>query len=298
MSYGVQPTGFARKSLQQILSDVEAKAIDVLGPQIIQTAQSPMGQINGLFADLTSDLWALAEHVYQSYDPDQAEASRLDILGRLRLVDRAGNENDDDYRAAITNEGRARVDTADIVRAIAGIPGVTWVRVYVNDGDASDANGITSHSVCVAVLGGDDDEIARTVRAYVVPGVGTYGNTRVDTNIDGFCRSLLILRPAVVPIWLTVSVTVSPDANGCPAPTPAAMATGLAQALSGELRPANGDDVDLHMVSVPMARLYPNVRVVSAIGGLAEAGQSALPLSISFAQIPTFAPERIDVTIL
>jgi hypothetical protein len=199
MTYGVLPEGFRRKELSLILAEVEAALITEFGPDVIQSAQSPLGQINGVFAEAIAILWELLEDAYQSYDPDQAEAVRLDTLARIRILARAGGESDESFRQAITNFGRARIDIQDIVRAIRALDGVTYTQVFLNDGDVIDANGIAPGQLAVCVLGGDDEAIAAELRRYIVPGVTTTGNFRVESNIDGFCRSFPIVRPIVIP---------------------------------------------------------------------------------------------------
>lgn len=243
MAYGVTPQGFERKRLPEILADLEAANIATFGPGVIQTPQSPLGQINGLHADLSSLLWELAEAVYQANDPDQAEGANLDRVGKLRLLSRAEGESDIDYRQAITNAGRARIDMSDLAQALSAISGVSFVRVFVNETDDVDADGVPRQHVAVAILGGDDDEIARTIRAYVVPGIGTYGNTIIETTIDGFCRSIKVIRPTEIPVSIEVDVVARPDRNGCPPPSALSIAAGLADSLSGANRPRNGQDV-------------------------------------------------------
>jgi len=214
--YGVLPTGYARKPLAVILAEIEQRMIDLFGPNVVQTAQSPLGQINGLFADLSAQLNEHAEDVYQSYDPDQAEGVRLEMLAKLRLLERGEGEADASFRQAITNAGRARIDVQDLLRAVQNVEGVTYAQVFVNDTASTDDNGLEPHSISVAALGGDDVEIALAVRTYVVPGIGTSGNTRVDTVKDGYCRSIWFVRPTPVPITLTVTVIRRYDRLGCP----------------------------------------------------------------------------------
>jgi hypothetical protein len=298
MSYGVTPQGFSRKPLNVILAEIEEAAIGIFGPALIQSAQSPMGQLNGLFAHLVGIEWEHAEDVYQSYDPDQAEGNRLDMLAKLRLLARAASESDESFRVAITNAGRARIDMQDITRAVRGIAGVTYAQTSLNDSDAVDANGMDGHSVCVAVLGGDDAEIARTLRDYIVPGIGSYGNTRVDTEIDGFCRSILFLRPIPVPVWLSLDLRVSVDRNGCPPPAPAALAVALAQDLSGDTRPVNGADVTLHLLRSTLAQRHSNVEIVNGAGGVAATPLSPLPMVIGFDQIAEYSADRISITVV
>lgn len=297
MAYGVVPSGFDLKRLPEILAEIQAANIATFGPGVIQTDQSPLGQLNGLHADLAASLWELALSVYQSLDPDQAEGARLDQVGKLRLLTRAAGENDIDFRQAITNAGRARIDMSDLSQALSALPGVSWVQTYVNDGDAADADGINAHSVAVAILGGDDDEIAKTVRAYVVPGIGTYGNTSLETTIEGFCRSIKIIRPVEVEITIEVDVIAQADRAGCPPPSQIAIASGLAQALTGASRPRNGQDVTEFLIRQAVESRYPNVEVVEVRAGIYPASPVATPpdLAISFFQIMSISADRITV---
>lgn len=264
--YGALPTGFNRKPLEQILREVEASNITEFGPDVIQTPQSPLGQINGLFANLTAQLWEVAEDTYQSYDPDQAEGNRLDTLGKLRLISRAVGESDTDYRQAITNAGRARNDVQDLARALLNVDGINYLRIFVNEDQQTDGNGIPPGGVSVAVLGGDDADIAAEMRTYIVPGISTIGNTYVTTNIDGFCRTFAILRPFLIPITINLTVRTRPDPLGCPPVSLQAIREGLQIALSsGDRRLLNGDNVDYYRVRSAIESIYPNVEVVSAV---------------------------------
>ncbi len=297
MAYGVIPSGFELKRLPEILADLEAANIATFGPGVVQTAASPLGQLNGLHSDLAASLWELALTVYQALDADQAEGANLDRIGKLRLLSRAVDESDIDFRQAITNAGRARIDMSDLSQALSAISGVTYVQTFVNDGDSADADGISAHSVAVAILGGDDDEIARTIRAYVVPGIGTYGNTTVETTIEGFCRSIKIIRPAEVEIELEVDVIARPDRNGCPPPSALAIAAGLASAMTGSARPRNGQDVTEYLIRQAVESRYPNIEVDEVRASIVPASPGAVPVALTFFQIMAISADRISITV-
>lgn len=297
--YGVVPTGFARKPLGTILAEVEAALITEFGPGVIQTSQSPLGQLNGLFANLVAQLWEFGEDVYQSYDPDQSEGVRLDTLAKIRLLLRASGESDQDLRQAITNAGRARIDLQDIARAIFGVPGVTYAQVFLNETDTIDANGLTPGMVAVAALGGDDDQIALAMRRYIVPGISTYGNMAVSTNIDGFCRSMMIVRPILIPVTLSIKVRVSNDFRGCPPPSPTAIRDGLIEDFLGSRILLNGDDLTLFRIRSAIESRYPNVEVVSFNGSRDDLPLSINePVDIAFIEMATLAPENVTVTVI
>lgn len=260
--YGVIPTGFSRKPLQTILAEIEAMMITEFGPGVIQSSESPLGQLNGLMSDLVTGLWELGEDVYQSYDPDQAEGTRLDTLGSIRLINRGTGESDLSFRQAITNEGQARIDLQDISRAIAALNGVTYYHVWINDSGELDENGMPTGTVCVAITGGDDDQIAETLRQYIVPGITMFGPNRIESNIDGYCRTFRILRPIDVPVTLAIKVRTFKDAQGCPAPSSAA----IEELFLTELDLLNGDDISYYRVRSIIESSFSNVEVLSIKG--------------------------------
>lgn len=213
--YGVVPEGYARKPLSVILTELETAMMTEFGPGVIQTSQSPLGQLNGLMADLVAEIEERNLDVYQSIDADQAEGTRLDILGRLRLLNR-NDMTDAELRQMITNDGQARVDVQDVVSAIRSLDGVTYANLFTPDMRLPE---IGVGSVGVAVLGGDDDEVALTIRDYIVPGIDTIGNLRLETSVEGFCRSVSIVRPIENEVEITVYVRRTSDKKNCPAPS-------------------------------------------------------------------------------
>lgn len=297
MTFGVTPTGFRVKPYAQTLAEIEALMRTEFGPDVVQSAESPLGQLNALFADLATGLWEVGLDVYQSYDPDQAEGPRLDSLAKLRVLSRGIGETDEAFRQAITNIGRARIDLQDIVRAVRAVPGVTYVQAFVNDADTATDFGLNPGAVAVAVLGGEDEAVAAELRRFVVPGVETYGNTRVTTLIDGLCRSFNIVRPFVIPVSLALVVRRRADRLGCPPPAGAAIRDALVADLNAAM--LNGDDVTLFRVRQAVeSRWAGQVELVSFTGerdGLASEGANEA-VRIGFVEIASFAAADITVT--
>ena len=263
MTYGVQPTGYVRKPLSVILAELEAAMITEFGPGVIQTSQSPLGQLNGLMADLIAQIDETNLDLYQSYDPDQAEGNRLDILARLRLLSR-GQDTDAELRKAITNEGQARVDVQDLIRAIKSLDGVSYAQVFLNETGEVSNNDLEKGTVALSVIGGDDEEIALAMRQYIVPGVNTYGNTYVTSTVEGFCRSMSIIRPVEVDVSLTVNVSLTNDKFNCPPPALAAIKSYLEDAWAQER--INGLDPSFYSIRSIIERQFGNVEVISIYG--------------------------------
>lgn len=292
--HGVVSTGFSRKPLTTIIAEIEASLITEFGPGVIQTSQSPLGQINGIFSEAASKHWELAEDIYQSLDPDQAEGVRLDILGRIRRISRAAGEGDEAFRLAITNAGQARIDLQDISRSIAALEGVTYSHVWVNDTGAIDENLMPPGSICIAVTGGDDQEIAATIRQYIVPGVTMFGSYPIESLVDGYCRTFRILRPIDVPVELDVVVRTFKDSLGCPPPS----ATAIKITLVEGLYLLNGDDVTFYRVRSIIESAFSNVEVLSINGqrdNIVQANNT--PVVIGFIERASIAAADVSVTV-
>jgi hypothetical protein len=297
MALGVQPTGFILPTLAEILNDIEQQNVAIFGPGLIQTPQSPMGQLNGLRAERERVLWEVALSAYQSYDPNQSEGTPLDRLAALRLITRQPGETDADLAQAITNVGIANTRDADFYRAVIGLPGVTWAKIYTNDGTVTDENGLDAHSVSVAALGGADEDVALAARRYIVPGITSYGNTRVETEINGFCRTIHIHRPVEVPTRLEVDIYKWPDAGGCPPDPTQAIAEELVLNLTGARRPRNGITLTRHIISQALCT-KPNVEVVAVRCAKNDDAVAALPLTFGFGEIPLIILANVTINVL
>lgn len=90
MSFGVTDQGFVTKRLPDIKLEIESTIRDTFGSGIDLTAESPLGQIIGVFAERESKLWELAEGVYYSAYPDTAEGVSLDNAVALTGIVRQG----------------------------------------------------------------------------------------------------------------------------------------------------------------------------------------------------------------
>lgn len=290
MTYGVQPTGYVRKPISVILAELEAAMVTEFGPGVIQTPQSPFGQLNGLMADLLAEIDESNLDLYQSYDPDQAEGLRLNTLGRIRLIER-GVRKDEEYRQAITNQGQARVDVQDVEAALLGLPGVTFAKMY------TEAEEFGPGTVSVAVIGGDDDDIARALRQYIVPGISTYGNHRVMAEIGGACRSYGIVRPIDVPVSLELQVRAGEGPGSCPPPSTIAIEKALVDGWAATRE--NGMDVTHYAVRGIIERQFPQVELVNLIGGRDGLNYGLnTPVPIAFIEVASLSASNIQVTMI
>lgn len=88
MAFGVTVDGFKIKSLATIKEEIEQRYRDDFGDNIDLSAATPEGQIIAIHADRESELWELAQAIYNSQYPITSEGRQLDnvvaITGTIR----------------------------------------------------------------------------------------------------------------------------------------------------------------------------------------------------------------------
>ena len=91
--------------------------------------------------------------------------------------------------------------------AIANVEGVTRHKLFENDQEGTDSNGLPPHSISAIVEGGDATEIANTIRSVKGQGVSTYGTTSVIvTDKYGNPYTIRFSRPVDVPIYVSITL--------------------------------------------------------------------------------------------
>jgi uncharacterized phage protein gp47/JayE len=91
--------------------------------------------------------------------------------------------------------------------AIAALDGVTRVKLYENDTNVTDSDGLASHSIAAVVEGGAIADIAKAI--WLKKGIGCYTNGDIATTIIddyGYETTIRFYRPTDVPIFVTVNL--------------------------------------------------------------------------------------------
>jgi len=85
---------------------------------------------------------------------------------------------------------------------------VTRYKVYENPTDATDADGVSRHSIAAVVEGGTDEDIAQAIFINKTPGCGMDGDETVEVvdPINGTTMDVNFYRPTAVPIFITVGI--------------------------------------------------------------------------------------------
>jgi uncharacterized phage protein gp47/JayE len=90
--------------------------------------------------------------------------------------------------------------------AILDLDGVTRARVYENDTNITDSNGITANKIAPVIEGGDSTDIVNAIYYKKNPGCGTFGTSSEDV-IDSYGNITTIRY--TVPTYVDVRVTVT-----------------------------------------------------------------------------------------
>src|SRR5690606_8378447 len=86
--WGVTDRGFPRKTYQDIIADMEAKAKALFGPNIALSSASPLALFLRVVAFAVSLLWQVAERVYYSAYIDTATGQSLDYAVKYAGISR------------------------------------------------------------------------------------------------------------------------------------------------------------------------------------------------------------------
>lgn len=129
---------------------------------------------------------------------------------------------------------------AAIRRKLLAVDGVTACKVFYNDTDATDGDGLPPHSVECLVLGGDDEEVRAAVFEAVAAGIRSYGSdSGTVTDEEGNDWTVQFSRPTEVTIYNRLDVTYDPDvfpADGSDQIKAAVVAYGDAFAIGKDVR--------------------------------------------------------------
>ena len=86
--FAISDTGFKRKRLDQLLSELNSAVQAVFGENFNVSPESPDGQINGVVSESNANLWEIAEEAYNAFNPSSAVGVTLSNLVQLNGLTR------------------------------------------------------------------------------------------------------------------------------------------------------------------------------------------------------------------
>ncbi len=182
--------------------------------------------------------------------------------------------------------------------AIANVEGVTSHKLFENDTETTDANGLPEHSISAVVEGGDATEIANTIRSVKGQGVSTYGTTAVVvTDKYGNPYTIRFSRPVDVPVYVSITLKaltgytsdIGDEMKAAVASYINSLAIGDGVLLSRVYSPAN-----LGVVSGGNARYYDIMELL--IGRSAES-VAAANVTVVYDEAVSCSVENIEITV-
>lgn len=183
--------------------------------------------------------------------------------------------------------------------AIANVEGVTRHKLFENDTETTDANGLPEHSISAVVEGGDATEIANTIRSVKGQGVSTYGTTAVVvTDKYGNPYTIRFSRPVDVPVYVSITLKaltgytsdIGDEMKAAVASYINSLAIGDGVLLSRVYSPAN-----LGVVSGGNARYYDIMELL--IGRSAES-VAAANVTVVYDEAVSCSVENIEITVM
>ncbi|HEC2118998.1 TPA: baseplate J/gp47 family protein [Klebsiella oxytoca] len=182
--------------------------------------------------------------------------------------------------------------------AIANVEGVTRHKLFENDQEVTDSNGLPPHSISAIVEGGDATVIANTIRSVKGQGVTTYGTTAVIvTDKYGNPYTIRFSRPVYVPIYVSITLKaltgyssqVGDEIKAAVAAYINSLAIGDSVLLSRVYSPAN-----LGVVSGGNARYYD---IMELMIGKSKATVAAANVVIAYDESVSCSVDNIAITV-
>ncbi|MDY7622697.1 baseplate J/gp47 family protein [Raoultella planticola] len=182
--------------------------------------------------------------------------------------------------------------------AIANVEGVTRHKLFENDQEVTDSNGLPPHSISAIVEGGDATEIANTIRSTKGQGVSTYGTTAVIvTDKYGNPYTIRFSRPVDVPIYVSITIQaltgyssqVGDEMKAAVAAYINSLAIGDSVLLSRVYSPAN-----LGVVSGGNARYYD---IMELLIGKSSGGVSAANVVVAYDESASCSVDNIALVV-
>src|SRR5690554_3269440 len=140
--YGITPTGFKRKRLDQILQELNDGFKAAFGDNWDTDPESPQGQAIGSIAEALADLWEMGEGAYNAFNPSGATGISLSNLVPLNSLSRSP-ASPTIVTLELTGVPGTTIPSGSLVSIEGGAQFSTVETVEIENGIAS----VTAHSV-------------------------------------------------------------------------------------------------------------------------------------------------------
>lgn len=196
----------------------------------------------------------------------------ISVINDVAAVPGMPVETDEEARArqsySVAIPSQSMVDS--LIAGIANISGVKRYRIYENDTNINDENGIPGHTIACVVEGGLDADVGKQIYLRKAPGCGTFGTTTAQyINSDGLITNIRFFRPEYVPIY--VSMSIKP-------------LVGYSVAVADSIKAKLTDYLNNLQIGADVTITSALAAVLSALGSLAQPEFSVVEYKIGTAQ--------------
>ena len=212
----IDETGIHMPTYEERLADLEEAYRNIFGIDAELSESVPDYQLLSVFAKALDDVSALVLQAYNSRNPMYATGNALDLLLPQYGLTRQPGETDASCRARIRHSLSGRsMGTADaLLSAVKNVPVVKDAKLYINESDSTDANGIPAHSVAVVTRGGGTAALAQAIYDKKAPGIGTYGSvTGTAVDAEGNAHPIHFSRFEESEVFVYLFITVLEGGN-------------------------------------------------------------------------------------
>lgn len=203
-------------------------------------------------------------------------------------------ETDEELRVRFRNSKfiRATNSLDSIFSAITSVDSVEEVKIYENDTDVTDSNGVPPHSFLPIVVGGIPTSIANAIWENKPIGILSYGNTTVTIfDVQGFPHDVSFSRPTPVDIYIDIDISTTSD---FPAMGPDQIKQALIEYFESNF--GIGDDVVYSRLYTPINSVAGH-QVDSLTIGASPSPVGTSNLVLSFDEIASLNAANINITI-
>ena len=212
----IDETGIHMPTYEERLADLEEAYRNIFGIDAELSESVPDYQLLSVFAKALDDVSALVLQAYNSRNPMYATGNAMDLLLPQYGLTRQPGETDASCRARIRHSLSGRsMGTADaLLSAVKNVPVVKDAKLYINESDSTDANGIPAHSVAVVTRGGGTAALAQAIYDKKAPGIGTYGSvTGTAVDAEGNAHPIHFSRFEESEVFVYLFITVLEGGN-------------------------------------------------------------------------------------
>lgn len=180
MTYGVTSTGFNKKDLDTIKTDIQDDLVDETGnPKLNFLDSAVLGQIIGVFGDKLRELWDVALAAYSAAYPDSASGAALDAVAALTGAIRLAATESEVTLDQLNVDSGVTVPAGSIV--VIGSDGERWItQAAVTNSGGYQANvSVAAKSENTGPINGN----ANTIDTISTPVVGWNGNVGITGTV-------------------------------------------------------------------------------------------------------------------